>query len=184
MPAIQSTMKNLGSPAPDFALPDTDDRLISLADFDDARGLLVMFLCNHCPYVKHLRSALVSFADDYVARGLAVVAINSNDPEQYPEDSPEAMKLEKAAVGYPFPYLFDESQSVAKEYGAACTPDFFLYDSKRRLVYRGQFDDSRPSNLLPVTGRDLRAAADEVLAGRLPAPDQRPSVGCSIKWRK
>jgi hypothetical protein len=133
--------------------------------------------------VKHLRQALAQFGRDYLARGLAIVAISSNDPEQYPDDSPEAMKREKTEAGYPFPYLFDESQDVARAYDAACTPDFFLYDADRRLVYRGQFDDSRPGNLVPVTGADLRAAAEAVLAGRAPSAEQRPSIGCNIKWR-
>ncbi len=182
--AVESTMVPLGSRAPDFALPDTDGRIVSLSDFEGAPGLLVMFICNHCPYVQHLRSALAEFGREYGERGLAIVAINSNDPETYPEDSPEAMRREKEVAGYPFPYLFDETQDVARAYGAACTPDFFLFDRDRRLVYRGQFDDSRPKNNIPITGRDLRAAADAVLAGRKPEGEQLPSIGCSIKWRQ
>jgi peroxiredoxin len=178
-----STMSELGTEAPDFALPDTDGRIVQRDDFRDASGLLVMFICNHCPYVKHVRDELARFGRDYAERGLAVVAVSSNDPVQYPDDSPEAMKREKAEAGYRFPYLFDETQEVARAYDAACTPDFFLYDADRRLVYRGQLDDSRPGNGVPVTGKDLRAAADAVLAGRNPAPDQRPSMGCNIKWR-
>jgi peroxiredoxin len=175
-------MSPLGSPAPPFSLPDPDGRVVSLADYQDSRALLVMFLCNHCPYVKHLRSALADFARESHARGLAVVAISANDPARYPEDSPEMMKREKEEAGYPFPYLFDETQEVAKAYGAACTPDFFLYD-RQRLVYRGQFDDSRPGNGIAVTGKDLRAAVDAVLAGGTPAQEQKPSIGCNIKWK-
>ena len=142
-----------------------------------------MFICNHCPYVKHVRGELAGFGREYLARGLGIVAISSNDPRAYPDDSPDAMKLEKQRFGYPFPYLFDETQEVARAYDAVCTPDFFLYDRANRLVYRGQLDDSRPGNGVPVTGRDLRAAADAVLAGRSPDPNQVPSIGCSIKWK-
>ena len=142
------------------------------------------FICNHCPYVKHVAPALAELAKEYQEKGVAVVAINSNDFENYPDDSPAKMKAEIAARGYTFPYLVDESQQVAKAYHAACTPDFFLFDADRKLVYRGQLDDSRPGNNLPVTGKDLRAALDAVLAGRPVAKDQRPSIGCNIKWRK
>jgi thiol-disulfide isomerase/thioredoxin len=154
-----------------------------LEDFSDAPALLVMFICNHCPYVKHIRDALAKFCREYQGKGLAVVGINSNDAEKYPDDSPAMMKAEVAAAGYTFPYLFDELQQVARDYQAACTPDFFLFDKDRRLVYRGQFDNSRPSNGKPLTGADLRAAADAVLAGK-PAPSlQIPSAGCNIKWK-
>jgi peroxiredoxin len=176
-------MAPLGAKAPAFALPDTDGKTVSLDDFRNSPALLVVFMCNHCPYVKHIQSGLAAFARDVTSRGVAVVGINSNDVEKHPDDSPAAMKREKERVGYPFPYLMDESQAVAKAYGAACTPDFFLYDRQRRLVYRGQFDQSRPGNDVPVTGRDLRAAVDALLANRPVNPDQRPSMGCNIKWK-
>jgi len=176
-------MLALGTAAPDFALPDTDGRIVRLADFTDARALLVMFICNHCPYVKHVQHELARIGRDYLPRGAKFVAISSNDVAAYPDDSPELMREEKARVGYPFPYLYDETQEVAKAYRAACTPDFFLFDGKGRLAYRGQLDDSRPKNTTPVTGKDLRAALDAVLAGRQPAAEQRPSIGCNIKWK-
>jgi peroxiredoxin len=183
MAKTPSTMLALGTPAPDFRLPDTGGALVSRDDHAAAPGLLVMFLCNHCPYVQHIRGALADFAREYQAKGLAIVAVNSNDVAAYPDDSPEKMKAEKARYGYVFPYLYDESQAVAKSYSAACTPDFFLFDRSRRLVYRGQFDDSRPGNGAAVTGRDLRAACDALLSQRPIAPDQRPSIGCNIKWK-
>ena len=183
MALTPSTMAPLGSPAPDFRLPDTDGTLVSLADFAGAPAVLVAFICNHCPYVKHVRSAFAQLANDYQAKGVAVVGIGSNDAAKYPADGPDAMRAEKAAAGYTFPYLYDEAQEVAKAYTAACTPDFFLFDAERRLVYRGQLDDSRPGNGVPVTGADLRAAIDAVLTDRPVAEDQRPSVGCNIKWR-
>lgn len=173
----------LGSPAPDFCLPDTEGRLVSLADFRSHPALLVMFICNHCPYVKHIRAGLAQLGRDYRARGVGIVAINSNDVTAYPEDSPDRMREEIRAAGYTFPYLFDETQAVAKAYRAACTPDFFLFDAQRRLVYRGQFDDSRPGNGVPVTGKDLRAALDAVLSGQPVSPVQKPSLGCNIKWK-
>ena len=178
-------MAPLGSALPGFELQDvTSGRTISQSDFADAHGLLVMFLCNHCPFVKHVRAGLASFARDYRERGLAVVAIASNDINAYPQDGPAGMREEARSAGYSFPYLFDETQEVAKAFEAACTPDFFLYDKDRRLAYRGQFDASRPSNQVPVTGSDLRAAADAVLAGRKPAAQQTPSIGCNIKWKQ
>lgn len=183
MAETPSTMVPLGTPAPDFRLPDTEGKTVGRDDFKDAPALLVTFICNHCPFVKHIRAGLAQFARDYQARGLAVVAINSNDVANYPEDSPAKMAKEKQAAGYVFPYLYDETQQVAKAYRAACTPDFFLYDRARRLVYRGQFDSSRPSNGRPVTGADLRAAADAVLAGTPVPAEQTPSVGCNIKWK-
>jgi len=183
MVAVNSTMLPLGTPAPDFRLPDTEGNTVALQDFAGAPGLLVMFICNHCPFVKHIRAGLAAFGRDYQGRGLAIVAINSNDVENYPEDSPERMAEERRAAGYVFPYLLDESQDVAKAYRAACTPDFYLFDAERRLVYRGQFDDSRPGSDRPVTGADLRAAADAVLAGKPVATEQRPSIGCNIKWK-
>jgi len=179
-----STMLELGTPAPDFNLPEpATGKTVSLADCQGAPGLLVMFICNHCPYVKHIRQALAEFAREYQPRGLKIVAINSNDVESHPDDSPAQMVKEVEAVGYTFPYLYDETQQVAKAYRAACTPDLYLFDAGQRLVYRGQFDDSRPSNGLPVTGQDLRAAADALLAGRPLSKDQKPSLGCNIKWK-
>ena len=183
MAETPSLMLELGTEAPDFRLPDTDGRMVGLADFADARALLVMFICNHCPFVKHVRPELAKIGREYASRGVAVVAINSNDAVTYPADGPAQMKEEKARVGYAFPYLFDETQEVAKAYRAACTPDLYVFDSGRRLVYRGQLDGSRPSNPVPVTGKDLRAALDAVLDGRPVGDDQRPSVGCNIKWK-
>jgi peroxiredoxin len=178
-----STMLALGTVAPDFALPDTQGRTVSLSDFRNAPALLVMFICNHCPYVKHIRAELAKLAGEFQARGVAVVGINSNDVRNYPDDSPARMAEEVRTAGYTFPYLFDESQAVAQAYRAACTPDFFLFDQARRLAYRGQFDDSRPANGVPVTGRDLRAALELVLAGQPVSSDQKPSLGCNIKWK-
>jgi len=183
MALTPSTMAPLGTQAPDFRLPDTDGKLVSLEDFDDAPALLVAFICNHCPYVKHVRGAFARLARDYQARGVAVVGINSNDAAAYPDDSPERMREEKAAAGYTFPYLYDEKQEVAKEYRAACTPDFFVSDKGRRLAYRGQMDASRPGNGKANDGADLRAALDAVLAGKSPSPEQVPSMGCNIKWQ-
>jgi peroxiredoxin len=183
MARTPSTMLELGTAAPDFALPDTDGRIVSLDDVASAPALLVMFICNHCPFVKHVRDELARIGRDYTVRGVAVVAISSNDPEQYPDDSPERMREEKQDAGYTFPYLFDGTQEVAAAYRAACTPDFYLFDADRRLVYRGQLDDSRPGNDVPVSGRDLRAALDAVLAGGPVPAEQRPSLGCNIKWR-
>ena len=182
MALTQSRPISLDTPAPDFSLPDTvSGKTVGLNDFAGKPGLLVMFICNHCPFVKHVADGLAAFARDYP--GLAVVAISSNDVSNYPADHPDRMKEEAQARGYVFPYLYDESQAVARAYGAACTPDFFLFDIGQKLVYHGQFDDSRPGNGIPVTGRDLRAAADAVLAGRRPPAVQTPSIGCNIKWR-
>jgi peroxiredoxin len=173
----------LGSAAPRFRLPDPSGRLVSLEDFAGAPALAVMFLCNHCPYVKHVADGVARFAREYAPRGLALVAINPNDAERYPDDAPPRMAEEAKRRGYEFPYLVDAEQAVAKAYRAACTPEFYLFDRGRKLFYHGQFDGSRPANALPVTGADLRAAADALLAGG-PAPEpQRPSVGCSIKWK-
>jgi peroxiredoxin len=178
-----STMLPLGTEAPDFALPNIDGRNVSLADFRQQSALLVVFICNHCPFVKHVASELARLARDYQPQGLAMVGINANDTDAYPEDAPDKMVQEAQRQGYSFPYLLDSTQEVAKAYRAACTPDFFLFDQQRRLVYRGQLDDSRPGNGIPVTGKDLRAAIDAVLAGR-PVPEpQRASIGCNIKWR-
>ncbi len=178
-----STMLPLGTPAPDFRLPDPDGRTVSLDDFRQAPALLVVFMCNHCPYVRHIRTGLAAFAREYQAKGLAIVGINGNDASEYPEDGPRKMAEEITAAGYTFPYLYDETQAVAKAYRAACTPDFFLFDRSRALVYRGQFDDSRPGSGVPVTGKDLRAAADAALAGRATPTKQKSSMGCNIKWK-
>ena len=176
-------MVPLGTAAADFNLPDLDGTLVSLADFAHSRALLVMFICNHCPYVRLIRSELAALTDEYQARGVAVVAINSNDAARYPADSQEKMREEVHSAGYTFPYLFDETQEVAKAYRAACTPDFFLFDRDRKLVYRGQFDDSRPGNGVAVTGRDLRAAMDLLFQGKPITATQKPSVGCNIQWK-
>jgi len=179
-----STMRPLGMKAPPFSLMNVDGREVSLSDFSDARALLVIFMCNHCPYVKHVASEIQRVAMDYMPQGVAVVGINSNDASTHPGDSPEQMVHEAEQRGYPFPYLFDEDQTVAKAYGAACTPDFFLFDKNQQLAYRGQLDGSRPKNDTPLTGSDLRAALDAVLSGKeIPQP-QRPSIGCNIKWKE
>jgi peroxiredoxin len=183
MAVTPSSQLELGTLAPDFSLPDTDGRKVSLADFRSVGALLVMFLCNHCPFVKHVQQQLAKLCQQYQQRGVAVVAISSNDAESYPADSPQKMKEEQQRAGYSFPYLYDQSQAVAKAYRAACTPEFYLFDSQRRLVYHGQLDSSRPTNTVPVTGADLSAAIDAALAGRPVPVDQRPSVGCSIKWK-
>ena len=183
MALTPSNMLALGTAAPDFQLHDTDGKIITPGQFKTAPAWVVMFICNHCPYVKHLRAGLAEFGRDCAVGGVAVVAINSNDAVNYPEDSPAKMAGEVKAAGYTFPYLHDESQKVAKSFRAACTPDFFLFDRGRRLVYRGQFDASRPGNGIPVTGRDLRAAVDAVLKGSVPTLNQAPSIGCNIKWK-
>jgi peroxiredoxin len=183
MALTPSTMLELGTRAPGFRLPDTEGKTVALDDFAAAPAVLVMFLCNHCPYVKHVRQELARLGREYQERGVAVVGISANDAVAYPEDSPALMRQEKAEVGYTFPYLYDETQEVAREYQAACTPDFFLFDCERKLAYRGQLDDSRPGNTIPVSGKDLRSALDAVLAGRPVAAAQRPSVGCNIKWK-
>lgn len=179
-----STMLPLGTEAPDFSLINVDGRTVSRDDFRGAKALLVMFICNHCPFVKHIAEQLAILARDYQAKGVAVVAINSNDASKYPDDSPERMVHEVEQRGYTFPYLYDETQEVAQAYHAACTPDFFLFDKDFKLAYRGQLDASRPGNGIPVTGEDLRRALDAVLAGQ-PVPEpHRPSIGCNIKWRE
>ena len=183
MARTPSTMLALGTPAPDFSLPDTEGGTVSLSDLAGAPGLLVAFICNHCPFVIHLREALALLGKEAQERGLQVVAISSNDVENYPQDSPALMAQEKVNAGYTFPYLFDETQEVAKAYEAACTPDFYLFDGEQRLVYRGQFDASRPGNDEPIDGADLRAAIDALLAGDGPAERQLPSLGCNIKWK-
>lgn len=184
MAATPSTMHALGTRAPEFSLPDpAAGKTVSLTDFKGKKALLVMFICNHCPFVKHIRAELARLARDYQSKGVGIVAISSNDVVNYPQDGPAEMAAEAKAAGYGFPYLYDESQSVAKAYMAACTPDFFLFNAERELVYRGQLDDSRPGNGVPVTGVDLRMAMDEVLAGRPVSVEQKPSIGCNIKWK-
>lgn len=184
MAETPSTMLALGTHAPDFALLEpATGKTVALTDLMGSSGLLVMFLSNHCPFVKHLAAELAVFGREYEEKGLAVVGICSNDVANYPDDSPAKMAAEVGVRGYTFPYLFDESQEVAKAYQAACTPDFFLFDGEGGLVYRGQFDDSRPSLDVPVTGADLRAACDALLDGKAPSPAQTPSVGCNIKWK-
>ncbi len=184
MALTPSTMLPLGTQAPGFRLRDTDGRIVGLDDFADAPALLVVFLCNHCPYVHHVRHDLARLAKEYQSQGVAVVGINSNDAVNYPEDSPEMMVQEKADIGYTFPYLYDETQEVARAYRAACTPDFYVFDKGQKLVYRGQLDGSRPGNAIPVTGKDLRAALDAVLSARPVNDAQRPSMGCNIKWKR
>lgn len=187
MPATPSTMLALGTAAPDFSLPDTNGgKTVSRADFK-GKPLLVTFICNHCPFVKHIRVELAKLGRDYRGK-VGMVAISSNDVVKHPDDSPAKMTEEAKAAGYTFPYLYDETQSVARAFDAACTPDFFLFDASHKLAYRGQLDDSRPSGRgpggdLPVTGKDLRAAMDAVLAGKPVSKDQKPSIGCNIKWK-
>lgn len=178
-----STMLPLGMSAPDFNLPDIKGDMVSLADFKESSALLVIFMCNHCPFVKHIISDLVELIKEYQTKGVAVVGINSNDVVNFPEDRPKKMAKVAKKAGFTFPYLFDESQEVAKAYRATCTPDFFLFDKERKLVYRGQMDDSRPGNDIPVTGLDLIKALDAVLAGRQVNAEQKPSMGCNIKWK-
>lgn len=177
-----STMLPLGTQAPDFSLPNVDGSVVSRADFA-GRPLCVIFMCNHCPFVVHIRAALSQFAREYQARGMAVVGISSNDVGSHPQDGPLQMRDEAQKAGYSFPYLYDQSQSVAIAYRAACTPDIYLFDADHALVYRGQFDSSRPGNGIPVTGADLRTACDAVLDGKIVSGEQRASIGCNIKWR-
>ncbi len=182
--AVTSTMLPLGTTAPEFDLPDTaTGDMVSVDDFADAKGLLVMFICNHCPYVQHIRHGLVELGNDYANGDLGIVAISSNDPAAYPTDAPEEMAREAAEFGYRFPYLYDESQEVAKAYTAMCTPDFFLFGRDRTLVYRGRFDEARPNTIGKVTGADLRLAIDAVLNDEPVSEEQFPSMGCSIKWK-
>jgi peroxiredoxin len=184
MSLTPSTMLDLATPAPDFSLPEPlTGKTVSLADFAGAPGLVVIFMCNHCPYVKHIRHGIAEFAREYQAKDLKIVAISSNDVENHPDDSPEKMIEEVKTIGYSFPYLYDESQEVATAYQAACTPDLYLFDGDMKLAYRGQFDDSRPGNDKPVTGADLRAAVDALLAGQPIPGDQKASMGCNIKWK-
>ena len=183
MALTPSTMLPLGTQAPNFALPDTAGNVVTLDSLKDSKALVVMFICNHCPFVKHVADELAKLGRDYQPKAVAVVAIQSNDAINYPDDSPAKMKREREQRGYSFPYLYDESQEVAKTYKAACTPDFYVFDGEQKLVYRGQLCDSRPKSDIPVTGRDLRAAIDAVLAGEKPSADQKPSMGCNIKWK-
>ncbi len=183
MAETPSTMLSLGTPAPSFSLPDTDGNTVSLDDFKDSPALLVAFICNHCPFVKLIREELARLGKEYQGKGAGIVGISPNDVEKYADDSPEKMKEEAALAGYTFPYLFDETQEVAKAYRAACTPDFFLFDRDKKLVYRGQLDSSRPGNDVVPNGEDLRKALDAVLDGQPLSEDQKPSIGCNIKWK-
>lgn len=184
MALTPSTMLPLGTKAPNFSLPDVvSGKTVSLSDFDNKKALLVMFICRHCPYVQHVKKELARIGQDYADKELGIVAISSNDISVYPEDAPESLLEMAKEEGFNFPYLFDDSQEVAKSYTAACTPDIFLFDKDRRLVYRGQIDDSRPGNNIPLTGKDLRSAINAVLAGKMVDPNQKPSTGCSIKWK-
>jgi peroxiredoxin len=184
MARTESMMLALGTPAPEFELPDVvSGKPVQLGDFSRKKALLVMFICRHCPFVKHVQNELARLGKDYASQSLGIVAISANDADAYPDDSPESLREMATELGFNFPLCYAESQDVARAYSAACTPDFFLFDEKRRLAYRGQLDDSRPGNGKPVTGRDLRAAIDALLTGRPVNPNQMPSIGCNIKWR-
>lgn len=184
MARTNSNMLPLGTQAPDFKLLDTvSQSMLSLDDLSAEQATVIMFICNHCPFVKHVDEGIVALANDYMKKGVAFIAISSNDVENYPQDAPDLMQVEAEKVGYPFPYLYDETQKVAKAYQAACTPDFYIFDAEMKCVYRGQLDDSRPGNDLPVTGKDMRQALDAVLAGQPVADAQKPSLGCNIKWK-
>ena len=185
MALTPSTMLALGTAAPEFRLPDVvSGKPISLTTFTGKKALLVMFICRHCPYVQHVKEGLARLGRDYAKKDAGIVAISANDAASYPDDAPDSLKAMAQEEGFAFPFCYDESQETAKAYTAACTPDFFLFDATRRLVYRGQLDESRPGNGKPVTGKDLRAAIDAALAGKPVSPDQRPSIGCNIKWKK
>lgn len=182
--AVQSSILPLGTKAPDFNLMDVvSEQFVSLSSLQNKKALLVMFICRHCPFVKHVQQELAQIGKDYQDKDIAILAISANDPISYPEDAPESLKEQALELGFSFPYLFDETQDVAKAYTAACTPDFFLFDTERKLVYRGQLDDSRPDSNIPVTGQDLRQAIEAVFSDREVSPDQKPSMGCSIKWK-
>jgi len=184
MSLTPSNMLSLGTRAPDFELPNvTNGEIVSLENFSEYKALLVMFICRHCPYVRHVQEEIGKIGKDYLARNIGIVAISSNDAEKYPEDSPDSLAIMAEDLDFNFPYLYDEKQSVAKSYTAACTPDLFLFNKERELVYRGQFDDSRPDNGIPVTGKDIRDAMDAVLEDGEISPDQKPSMGCNIKWK-
>jgi thiol-disulfide isomerase/thioredoxin len=185
MALTPSNMLPLGTPAPDFRLPDTvSGRVLALSELKSGRATVVMFLCNHCPYVKHVNPELIRVAHDYQPKGVSFIAISSNDAANYPEDAPDKMRDTAQRLGYPFPYLYDESQDVARAYQAACTPDLYVFDGDLKLAYRGRLDGSTPGNEVPLSGQDLRAALDAVLAGRPVDPEQKPSMGCNIKWKK
>jgi peroxiredoxin len=185
MARTPSNMLPLGTIAPDFELLDTvTDTTRSYEDIAGTEATLVMFICNHCPFVKHIEDELISLTNEYILQGVGVVGISSNDIEKYPQDSPEKMRELAEEKGYPFPYLFDATQNTAKAYHAACTPDFYIFDADKKLVYRGQLDDSRPGTDIPVTGKDIRSALDRILSGEIPEPDQKPSLGCNIKWKE
>lgn len=184
MARTPSNMMPLGTSAPEFCLPDTvSGKEVCLSDVSGEIATVVMFICNHCPFVKHIQDELVRLGQEYPARGVSLVAVSSNDAVQYPEDSPENMKALAVSLGYTFPYLYDETQQAARLYDAACTPDFYVFDQALECVYRGQLDDSRPGNDIPVTGESLRLALDALLAGQSVDPEQKPSVGCNIKWK-
>jgi thiol-disulfide isomerase/thioredoxin len=184
MARTPSVMVSLGTKAPGFTLPDTvSGKQVSFFDVKGKKGTVIMFICNHCPFVKHVNQELVKLANEYIGKGIGFAAINANDADNYPEDSPDKMKEVALQLKYPFPYLYDETQEVAKAYNAACTPDFFIYNSEGFLVYRGQLDDSRPGNDIPVTGKDIRHALDSLLNNQPIPAEQRPSIGCNIKWK-
>jgi peroxiredoxin len=184
MALTESTMLELGTTAADFALPDVlTGKTVRRDDFHGKKALLVMFICTHCPYVKHIETGLAALGKDYDGKPVGIVAISSNDADAYPDDSPAGLRRQAQRLGFRFPYLYDEIQAVARAYKAACTPDIYLFDANLKLVYRGQFDGSRPGSSVPVTGQDLRAAMDAVLAGKTPSTDQRASIGCNIKWK-
>lgn len=184
MARTPSNMIPLGTVAPGFSLPDTvSGKNLDLNDLRGSKGTVIMFICNHCPFVKHVNAGIVQLATDYESKGVSFIAISSNDVENYPDDSPELMAVNARNEGFTFPYLYDETQEVAKAYDAACTPDFYIFDGALQLVYRGQLDDSRPENGIPVTGRDMRNALDNLLEGRAVHEDQKPSIGCNIKWK-
>ena len=185
MALTESTMLLLGTQAPEFSLPDVvSGKTITPETFKDKKALLIMFICQHCPYVQHVKKEITRLGKEYAVKDAGIVAISANDAKSYPDDAPAELKKMAQALGFTFPFCYDETQETAKAYTAACTPDFFLFDESRRLVYRGQLDDSRPGNALPVTGRDLRAAIDAVLAGKAVSADQKPSMGCNIKWKR
>jgi thiol-disulfide isomerase/thioredoxin len=185
MAETPSKMKPLGFTAPDFRLTEPlSGKIRSLKELSSKSATVIMFICNHCPFVKHVNAQLVMLANDYLSKGISFIAISSNDAENYPEDSPEKMKEYAIRLSYPFPYLYDENQEVAKSYDAACTPDFFVFDAELKCIYRGQLDDSRPSNGKPVTGKDIRNALDAIIAGKETPKDQKPSIGCNIKWKR
>jgi peroxiredoxin len=181
--AVSSNMIPLGTQAPDFSLPDTNGKTVSLADFKDSPVLVVAFICNHCPYVKHIQKTYAAFVKQYQTKGVAFVGISSNDVANYPDDAPDKMADEVDRIGYTFPYLYDETQKVAKAYDAACTPDFYVFDKEQKLVYRGQFDSSRPGSQTPVTGEDMAKVLDALLSGGSVPTEQKPSMGCNIKWK-